>query len=329
MTTINKRLREFADSLVPDEEEAMRVNEIACRVASDIKSQFRRRHIIDRISPGDNCVRKTMVVNRLHVDLFVYINDRFPPFDDVIDDLTTFLQTTHNFKCKTTKFGVDLKVSGVSISLLVARNFLSERLTSHEKKKDCIIQNAEAVAFLCQNFPANFHIPINLFGPSMQEVQIEFERKQSAFVCALTRLALFWFGKLIDVGIEYDQSFLRVIELLAVRAAEREEKTGGNDICSGFYRFLAMFELPLEVDTFWTMFHDYEVSPYRTRNQRPLLLDPCNPFVNLVGGEASNRLSDLWFVAASTYSRLVSAQKTNQMPDVESFLIPEAPCTFL
>lgn len=326
--SISKKLREFSDALISDEETTLQIIDVTSRIKKEIMDSFRRRYLIDRISHGGGLHRKTSLSNFLEVNMYVYINERFPPYHDIIDELCLFLQTSFKNRCKTSRHGVLVEVSGLKISLLIARNFLHEKLTNHDGKSQCEIQNAEGIAFLIQNMCGKTTPFVELFGPSLQETYVEFDRCHSEFTHALIRLAKYWFLKLSGVGLEFNSTLLYIIELLAVRAAEREEKYGNRDMCNALFRFLSLFELPHEVDIFWTRFYDYEDSPYSVRNERPLLLDPCNPFVNLLSGEIAQRMSDLWFVAASTYSRLTNAQKAGTFGNMD-FLLPETPCTFL
>jgi len=140
---------------------------------------------------------------------------------------------------------------------------------------------------------------------SLTETSIEFIKKQSPFAHNLIRLAKFW-NKTIFIQ-EYISGRSTLIELIAIYAANKEEKYDRQSILRGFKSFLVLMKDFKTLNIVFEMFYKRnEVETY-VSSQSPLILDPSNPHNNFAHDITENVINKFKEFAETSIKRLEEA----------------------
>ncbi|PIK59862.1 hypothetical protein BSL78_03234 [Apostichopus japonicus] len=188
--------------------------------------------------------------------------------------------------CKQSPLGLSLTVKGFDVDLLPARNFLYSNGYS-EETGEIGVQVANTLQHLRNNRRGN-HMD---FSTSLSEGAVAFERNHSAFSHSLSRLAKFWSITIGIPGFSFGRS--SIMEYLGAWAAEEEERRGSRDILQGFRRFLTMVKQSHNLNIVWTRYYRRTDIPADILHQRPLLLDPTNPYNNMLQGALGDNLRQM------------------------------------
>ena len=104
----------------------------------------------------------------------------------------------------------------------------------------------------------------------------------SFFLFQVARLAKFWNSTILYNGSQFKRSYR--FELLGVKAGQEEEDHNKDhpSIFRAFRLFLIKVETIDQQEVIFTDFYDKTKIPDYIEKQRPLLMDPTNPFHNLM-----------------------------------------------
>ncbi|KAJ8027995.1 2'-5'-oligoadenylate synthase-like protein 2 [Holothuria leucospilota] len=301
--SLSIQLRQFADSLAPGDDITRQANNAIERIHNVIHKNLGEHFSIDRIRPLGSLTKKTSLWFKMDIDIVVYLNDEMPPFSDFIDKLDDVIIMNIDEDCEKTPHGLKLKVDDFDVDLLPATNFLYQN--GFRGGNEARTQNENALSYLKQ---ARARIADKMdFSASLSEAAVDFERSRGAFSHALSRLAKFWS---MTIGI-HDFSYGRssIMEYLGAKAAEDEE--GSQNTLKGFQRFLRMIEHVSSINVFWDEFYSKDDIPPYIEEQRPLLLDPTNPYNNLLRGRNVDFLKQMSSFASVTLSRINKAKDSN------------------
>jgi len=209
------------------------------------------------------------------------------------------ISTTRNMIMK-------LELDDIPIDLVVAENstnsqgdqVTTQRVNSIAKfksKENGVPENAMTVADL---------------GCALTESSVEFLKKQTKFVHDVALLAKYWNHGILFKEYVYGRSL--IMELLACQAAiQRQENYTNPSIANAFIAFL---EMVCNLQKQNVVFHEtmayYKKSdiPKDILEQRPMLMDPVNPFNNLLDIRRNSTLKDLFNVfenAAETALKMI------------------------
>jgi len=196
-----------------------------------------------------------------------------------------------------------LQLDDIPIDLVVAENntnfqgdqVTSQRVNSIAKFKSK--ENAMTVADL---------------GCALTESSVEFMKKQTKFVHDVVLLGKYWNHGILFKEYVYGRSL--IMELLAAQAAiQRQENYSNPSITNAFIGFL---EMVCNLQKQNVVFHEtmayYKMSdiPKDILEQRPMLMDPVNPFNNLLDIRRNSTLKDLFNVfenAADTALKMIKS----------------------
>lgn len=302
--SLSTQFRQFADSLAPNGDVISNAKRVIERIQKVIHNNLGGRFSIDRIRPLGSLAKKTSLWFKMDIDIVVYLNDEMPPFTDFIDKLDDVIIMNIDEDCEKTPRGLKLKVDDFEVDLLPATNFLYQN--GFHGGNEARTQNKNGLSYLKQA-----RIPNKMdFSTSLSEAAVDFEQSHSAFSHALSRLAKFW-STTIGVRSFYGRS--SIMEYLGARAAEESEREGNQDLLEGFQRFLRMIKESNGINVIWTNFYDMSDIPSYIQRQQPLLLDPTNPYNNLLGGNNAVYLEQMSSFARETLSRIDMAN-TNRNP---------------
>ena len=132
---------------------------------------------------------------------------------------------------------------------------------------------------------------------------VKWMRSKSKFVSHAARLAKFWSQTVLFVGCGSGKSFL--IELIAAATAlEVEERSNSDEYLDFFRNFLTKVSDIMTLKIIFTDHYSEQDVPGSLLSERPLLLNPVNPFQNVfeVADETYLKSLELW--ARETLRRL-------------------------
>ncbi|KAJ8024839.1 2'-5'-oligoadenylate synthase 1A [Holothuria leucospilota] len=302
--SLRAELRSFAQNLAPSESEVRRAAENTDRITRAVHNHFRGRGIVDRITPFGSYAKKVSIRGNMDVDIIVYINGRDPPFDDVVKQLYSIVINQFTSSCRKDSYGVYFTFNDLKVDLLPARNFLPSE-SSHDPDVDrkARVQHRRALNYV-KGIPERAR---DRYSTSLSFVSVIFEKERDSFSHSLSRLAKYWSFKVPVDGLKPRSS---IMEYLAAYAADHESSS--QDLLKGFQYFLKLFEFSDSLHIYWTEFYSEYDIPESLRRKRPLLLDPCNPFNNLLEANGVNNANCLLLMrpyARATLQRLEDAQQ--------------------
>lgn len=302
--SLKAQLRSFAQNLAPSESEVRRAAQNTDKITRAVHNHFRGLGIVDRITPFGSYAKKVSIRGKMDVDIIVYINGRDPPFQDIIQQLYSIVIKEFTSSCRKNSYGVYFTFNDLKVDLLPARNFLPSE-SSHDPNVDrtARVQHRRALNYV-KSIP---EWDRDRYSTSLSCVSVIFEKERDSFSHSLSRLAKYWSSKVPIEGLKPQSS---IMEYLGAYAADQQRSS--QDLLTGFEYFLELFEYSDSLHIYWTEFYSEYDIPENVRRKRPLLLDPCNPFNNLLeanGVDNAYYLRQMRPYAKATLQRLEDAQQ--------------------
>jgi hypothetical protein len=293
---LENTLANFSSELVPSDDFLTTEKKTVDRIFTLLqKSKFFK---VDRVKIAGSIGKKTAVCVDPDFDLVAFINDQHPPFTKVLDNFEDILKTSDmDIKhVKVTQYSIQFEVDHIGFDLLPATNFVNlspqpggevlARIQA-EKALECITKNPGRDGYK--------------YGSACAEQQVEFLKNQSPFVHSVVRLAKFWNKTLHQFP--YISGRSTMIELIAIHAATIQEQ-GQRSCLEGFKIFLTLMK---EFDKLSIIFFEGSQVPAFVRDQRPLVLDPVNPYNNFADFRDDNKanvISKFKEYSSTTLARL-------------------------
>merc|ERR1719150_636543 len=167
--------------------------------------------------------------------------------------------------------------NGIPFDLLAAKNNASG--TSQN-----VIEEQRKNSMLALKQAGDYKNSFGVLGVQITESSVEFMKSKSKLVHNVAKLAKFWSQMMLFKKYIYGRS--TIMELLATNAGLEEENNNASpSVGKAFTRFLQKVHT---IDKTSIIFNDYynktEI-PKEILGQTPLLMDPVNPYNNLLGGE--------------------------------------------
>jgi len=267
------------------------------------KSKFR----LDRCKLVGGFGKRTSIGIKADADLVIFYNgkqDKKMVLENFQDVLVKCFASSLKRISTTRNMVMKLQLDDIPIDLVVAENntnfqgdqVTSQRVNSIAKFKSK--ENAMTVADL---------------GCALTESSVEFMKKQTKFVHDVVLLGKYWNHGILFKEYVYGRSL--IMELLAAHAAiQRQENYSNPSITNAFIGFL---EMVCNLQKQNVVFHETPVGYYKMSDipkdileQRPMLMDPVNPFNNLLDIRRNPTLKDLFNVfenAADTALKMIKS----------------------
>uniref|UniRef100_T1IMN7 2'-5'-oligoadenylate synthetase 1 domain-containing protein n=1 Tax=Strigamia maritima TaxID=126957 RepID=T1IMN7_STRMM len=233
---------------------------------------------IDRSEIIGSVGKKTAIAPEFDLDCVIFINDvNIDDFRQVLKSFKQALESEESMsgatfnipKLKIALF--DGNVEGFKINIVPAINFSQNNAKQREKT--------------LQRIKLDYPEPSRdwyRYSSSLIHGQVEFLDRQTPFTINLIRLAKYW-NRSIYIG-EYVAGRTTLIEVMAVYAAQLEDRS----LIGAFSIFLDLMRNLKLVNITFDMFYPLsEVNEYLLE-ERPLVLDPTNPYNNLAHDLFSN-----------------------------------------
>jgi len=265
--SIRQILHEFSDSLVPSPEYYRRGNETANKIFQLIQ---KNRKDVARVLVGGGIGKRTAISESDDFDLYIFLNNQKPPFTKALDEIRTLLLTEYSYDVRiinetTIKFkGRDLINFDLSVGVNLEGYFFTDQKSGTMAKiKEMKDPGKKG----------------HVYGPSLAEYHVAFVRDTSAFAHKIIRLAKYW-NKNVNIS-DYVSGRSLLIEMVALRACGSEEK----DIFQTMIRFLELMADFENLSFYFTKYYSdswlWGEIPNEILKQKPLVLDPVNPYNNL------------------------------------------------
>ncbi|XP_071847668.1 2'-5'-oligoadenylate synthase 1A-like [Apostichopus japonicus] len=300
--SLSIQLKQYADSLAPSSDILEKAGEATKLIQDVLHRHLGSQFSIDRIRPLGSLTKKTSLWFKMDIDVIIYLNNEMPPFSEFKQKLDDVITMIIDEDCKQSPLGLSLTVKRFDVDLLPARNFLYSNGYSGETD-EIGVQVANTLEHLRNNRSLNCMD----FSTSLSEGAVAFERDHSAFSHSLSRLAKLWSTTIGIPGFSFGRS--SIMEYLGAWAAEEEERRGSRDILQGFRRFLTMIKQSHNLNIVWTRYYRRTDIPADILHQRPLLLDPTNPYNNMLQGALGDNLRQMSAYATETLSRLGKSER--------------------
>jgi len=249
------------------------------KIFGPLKTQSQ--YSIDRCSLVGGLAKKTSTPNKADADIVVFYNDKVVDKESIIQDFKRVLmannssgiRSIHITKNHSWKFVLD----DIHFDLLTAENNVTgnsrdvvaqQRINSYRKIKQA----------------GNYSKSFGELGVQVTESSVAFMKDQKDLIRDVARLAKFWSQNQSFEKKIYGQS--TIMELLATKAGQEEINNNTNpSLGNAFKRFLVILRNISDANVIFLNYYGKSEVPMEVLKQKPLLLDPTNPYNNLLGGE--------------------------------------------
>ncbi|PIK58969.1 putative 2'-5'-oligoadenylate synthase-like protein 2-like [Apostichopus japonicus] len=261
----------------------------------------------------------------MDLDLVVFLNDCEYPFEDFMRDLDEHIELSDTYtNCTLNGTRLFFVAEGtLHVDLLPATNRLPRsELSQGRNPQD--LQYKMTLAYILNSsnpFDEGYQQ-----SPALSKTAVEFvKRKNEVFHCStVTRLAKFWSKTVCVEGFHSGRS--TIMEYIAIRSAEMEQNTGRENTLKAFRRFLTIVSNPEEMAIYWTEYYKIGDIKPRMKNSRPLLLDPTNPYNNILRGKNKSFMVEMAKFAQVSMDRLEEADcraRRGESVDLQSLFKPQ------
>ncbi|XP_064645175.1 2'-5'-oligoadenylate synthase 3-like [Lineus longissimus] len=300
-------LSDLVDDLEIDEEFKRRGKAAANRVFRLLQRESEYR--IDRVKVAGGQGKNTSIRGRhMDYDCVVFINGEEPPFSDVIDEFEALINNFFEIPVSVTPYSLKFKLDDVNFDLLPATN----EVLTHDTSDTTRMQVARTLDKM-KRIPAG---EIRYYSAALTEGALDFIQSRSDFVLSFIKLCKYWNN---GVKCGYISGRSTIIETIAVAVAEEEETKAGQSrrkpsLRNSITNFLEQMRHTAEINV--AFYHNYRRSdvPRHIAKQRPLVLDPSNPWNNLLSRRtqsslepfeehAKNILGEIYKLNAVAYQR--------------------------
>jgi len=258
------------------------------KILSHLKVQSQ--YSIDRCSLVGGLAKKTSTPIKADADIVVFYNNILPRGDMIVDkesviqDFKEVLMFNNSSGIKniqiTKNHNLKFVLDGISFDLLIAQNNLWATCVG---KRDVVAEQRRN-SYDNIKRAGNYSKSFGELGVQVTESSVAFMKEQRDLIRDVARLAKFWNQNQSFEEKVYGRS--TIMELLATKAGLEEINDNANpSLKNAFKRFLVILR---NISDAYIVFYNYYNKsdiPMEVLRQKPLLLDPTNPYNNLLGGE--------------------------------------------
>ena len=266
--------------------------------------QKNSKYQLDRCRLVGGLGKKTSVARYADADLVVFYNNKGCAKEDILNDFKNILVKHKRIRREdikiTPNFIMKFKLNDIPIELVIAYNHavgipIPTTKTVIDVQRERSYEAFKRSALARSGGLHGESVPE--LGMELTESSVDVIKKQSKFVHDVIILAKYWSQKLLFKYYVYGRSF--IIETLAARAAWYEEKNTKPSLKQAFEAFLEMVSKIRTQRIIWnypTYYNDSEIPAYIRSGQLPILMDPVNPYNNLLDGSRIHGLQHLFHV---------------------------------
>jgi 2'-5'-oligoadenylate synthetase len=271
-----KVLRQLGDSLAPTSKEHKNARNVVNKVINAL--QECPYISVDRCCVSGSFGKGTSVVN-FDIDLVVFVNDASPPFEGVIHKLETYMPKVLPAVEieKTTRFSLQFILDGYEVDLLPAQNLVSAAITPNPSE-----EQYQTTLEKMKKLPTSDRA---YWSGAIAESIVRFMKDQQSFVNAAVRICKLWKKTCRVTSAAFPSWFCSyLIEVMAVDAARQEltKNPSPASLVAVLESFLKGLSSPQTLRVIILDKYEEDDIPVEILRRRPLVLDPANPYNNIV-----------------------------------------------
>lgn len=311
---LNKTLNAFSSNLVVPRAVTRQGKKTMTKIF--LVLQKKSEYNLDRCRLVGGMGKKTSTVLRFDYDCVIYVNKIDPPFKDLLEEWKNILESHFNNdigKIQMTRHSLQFEIGEFEFDLLPAPNYTRPNHDTMQQAKTIWRKISLEQDNQLQN-------TCSLYSSGLSELALAFIKKQSCFIHNLCRLAKYWNQTILNETRIYGRSV--TIECLAVQAGRQEQQAAIKrkpSILNAFRYFLNYLIKYQQISIIFSDFYDKsEVS----LPAMPYLIDPTNPYNNLLDHMPENFLSSLATYSQETLRRLEKCEM-NFIPEIERLFDPQ------
>jgi hypothetical protein len=241
---------------------------IANQLFRELKAKSKYK--IDRTRITGSVEKGTAIKTDYDFDLVIFVNDIELPFINVVEDFEKILRSI-NFTViekndKKRQIVIKAVKEGINFDICIAINF--DQNIAEQR-----VQVQQIIKVLPNPQKDSYE-----YSPSLDESQVKFVKEQSSYAHDLIRLAKYW-NKSLFIE-EYISGRSSLIELVAIDIAKKQEARGDTSLLIGFESFLMTMISFSNTHIVYERFYPKNSIARKILSQKPLILDPANPFNN-------------------------------------------------
>ena len=273
-------LRILGDSLAPSKEKQAAAKAVANTVQNALKHCDSNAVSVARSCIGGSFGKKT-ALSTFDIDLIVFLNNAEPPFEKEISFFSAYLpRKIEGLQImKSSPFSVTFLLGNFKVDLLPAPNYVSGTPSSPgDEQRQALLSVIENTANDRErNSKARF------FSPAFSESIVRFMAKQQPFVNAAVRLGKLWKNSCTTSPNTFPPWFSSfLVELIMCDVATRElSEQSEASLVRVFKVFLELLSQPQTLCIIFTDMNSESAVPPEIRRERPLVVDPANPYLNV------------------------------------------------
>lgn len=237
--------------------------------------------------------KKTSTLLKADADIVVFHNEHNSNQMDILDDFQDILLINTSLKEEdiniSTNDVMQFTLDGIDVDLLVAENHAGKtqgRDTIQEQRENSLIRMKQYGSYTDKKSVVRLSFQLT-------ESSVDFMKKKSKFVHCVARLGKYWSQIILFKHHVHGKSL--IFELLATKAALLEEYNFKvPSINRAFKRFLTMVCNMKSQDIVFDDYYKRSDVPSEILKKRPVLLDPVNPYNNLLDAEKRPALQSLF-----------------------------------
>jgi hypothetical protein len=249
--------------------------------------------------------------------LIFFVNKETPPFKSVLSEVEDHLRRViPGIEIeRTTEISVQFIMDGFKVDLLPAPNLVDGPI-AFKASEQCARAMEKVKAIPAKDIMKDMRI----WSPALAETTVEFMKRQSAFVNAAVRLAKLWKASCLALPSTFPVWFTSfLVEIIASDAAKTELEDHPND--ASLVRVLEHFLMLLSKPDQLFIATTKNECPAWIAKQRPLVLDPINPYCNV-----ASQLRDwttISVLAVSTLDMLRKAGSSSSLILIPDLFMPQ------
>lgn len=303
---ISNFLSRISEEQIPDQDDTLKFHQIGMKIVSVLERELQNSNLNGQVFIAGSYGKGTAISNDSDYDIVIFFTKVEPPFTELLSDMERAVRKNSrlfkNFEWKSrSSIHISFDVEGMQFDVTPAVQLdEADSLPPADGKWHCFtaspmatyptkqyLQTMDKVSKLDDPEAMSY-----LYSSSLSVDAVMIVQRQAPFVHSVIRLCKYWAKHVVAQATATGfESAIRgksvLVETLAIHACyeltplERLD----NNMIKAFYRFLKYFLNSYELRLHTFVNYEREDVPISLYFQTPLVLDPANPYNNLLSNE--------------------------------------------
>lgn len=282
---------------------------------------------IDRCVLTGGLGKKTSTKIKCDADVAIFYNGSTKDKKKILNDFQDILMLSTKLDEKDIKITphatLQFEMDGIGFDVVTAKNYA--RTNERSKVKSQRINSLQQL----KNSKKEWELPDKTWVISdTTESSLEFMKNKSKFVHDVVRLSKYWNQLMFYGGYIYGRSL--IVELLATKSALEEEdynkgaaiRGKGPSIKNAFQMFLKKAQYLSKIEVVFEDYYKRSEIPHEIIRDRPFLMDPVNPYNNLLDRKRVKDI-DKFFDTFAKYATTTLRMLENGCPNLGEIFFPQ------